>query len=142
MVDLYITGHNPRKRVLQDVLTWFIQKYLPRHYLEIEVHHRGLLREGVWGWCDVVDCNWRPRSFLIEIHNRLSTEDYIKTLCHELVHVKQIIKGDLKTKRGKRYWKGIEIEDDYENDPSEIEAHSMESILYQEYLLDNPTKSR
>lgn len=142
MHHLYISGHNARKRVLEDLVAWFISKYLPRHHLEIEVLHRGLLREGVWGWCSVTDCNWRPRSFLIEIHNRLSKEDYVKTLCHELVHLKQIIKGDLKTKSGKRYWKGIEIEDDYENDPSEIEAHSMESILYQEFLLDNPINSQ
>lgn len=141
MYQLYISGHNARKRLLEDAVDWFICKYAPRHHLEIEVLHRGLLREGVIGWCSVGDCNWRPRSFFIEIHNRLSKEDYLKVVFHELQHLLQHIRGDLRDRRGKRYWKGIEIEDDYSNDPSEIEAHSMESILYENYLLDKSLKT-
>lgn len=136
MYHLYIGGHKPRKRCLEDAVGWFISKYLPRHHICIEVFHRGLLKEGVVGWCSVTNCNWRPREFLIEIHNRLSKEDYLKVLFHELQHIHQFVTGDLKDKGGKRYWKGIEIETDYENDPSEIEAHFMESILYQNYLFD------
>ena len=97
--------------------------------------HRGLLREGVYGWCTVSDCTWRPRSFLIEIHNRLSPEDYIKTLLHELQHVLQHVRGDLRDKRGIPCWKGIDCSElDYEDQPWELEAHSMESVLYEEYL--------
>jgi hypothetical protein len=135
MIYLDISGHNPRKRVLQDVLTWFIQKYLPRHHLEIEVLHRGLLREGAYGYCSVQDCDWRPRSFLIEIHNRLSTEDYIKVILHELQHLLQHIRGDLRDKRGIRCWKGIDCSGlDYEEMPWEQEAHQREQELYEEYL--------
>ena len=97
--------------------------------------HRGLLREGVYGWCYVVDSNWRPRSFLIEIHNQLPVEDYIKTLLHELQHVLQHVRGDLRDKRGIRCWKGIDCEDlNYSEQPWELEAHSKEHELYQEYL--------
>ena len=97
--------------------------------------HRGLLREGVYGWCTVTDCNWRPRKFLIEIHNRLNEEDYIKTLFHELQHVLQHIRGDLRDKRGIRCWKGIDCSElNYDECPWELEAHSKELELYQEYL--------
>ena len=135
MQHLYITGHNARKRLSEDVVTWFLQKYLPRHHLEIEVHHRGLLREGAYGWCSVTDCDWRPRSFLIEIHNRLSKEDYTKTLLHELQHLLQHIRGDLRDKRGIRCWKGIDCSGlDYDDMPWEQEAHQREQELYEEYL--------
>jgi hypothetical protein len=114
---------------------WFIQKYLPRHHIEIEVLHRGLAREGVYGYCSVSDCNWRPRSFLIELHNQMNTDLYLQTLFHELYHVYQHVMGNLKDKHGKRLWKGIDhTETDYSNQPWETEARLMEEQLYNEYL--------
>jgi hypothetical protein len=118
-----------------------MSKYLPRHLIEVSVVHRGLLREGVYGWCTVEDCDSRPRSFLIDIHNGLDVDDYTRTLLHELWHVKQFVRGDLRDKRSKRYWKNSDISDiDYCDDPSETEAHEMESSLFSEYLLDTTPK--
>jgi hypothetical protein len=142
MYYLSITGKRHR-RLCKAAVRWFMSKYLARHSIELSVVHRGLLCEGVYGWCTVEDCDYRPRSFLVEVHNQLDVENYLSTLFHELWHVYQFVKGDLRDKRSKRYWKGSLIDDcDYEDDPSEIEAHSMEIILTQEYLLDNPTKTR
>lgn len=121
---------------------WFMKNTLPRHHIELSVNHRGLLREGVYGWCSVEDDDYRPRSFLIEIHNRLSEEDYLKTLFHELWHVYQYVKGDLKERRSKTYWRGNLIQGDYSEDPSEIDALNMESILYEKYMLDKSSKSQ
>jgi hypothetical protein len=135
MLYLDITGYNARRRRCSSVVSWFLSKYLPRHHITVEVLHRGLLREGVYGWCSVTDCDWRPRSFLIELHNRLNEEDYIKTLLHECVHILQHIRGDLRDKRGIRCWKGIDCSNlDYEEMPWEREAHKMEKELYNEYL--------
>ena len=135
MLSLYTSGSRYSRRRCESVVEWFCTQYLPKHKIEVEVLHRGLLRENVYGWCAVTDCDWRPRSFLIEIHNRLSPEDYIKTLLHELHHVLQHVRGDLRDKRGIRCWKGIDCSElDYESQPWELEAHSMESVLYEEYL--------
>ena len=135
MLSLYTSGSKYSRRRCNDVVEFFVEKYLKRHKIEIEVLHRGLLREGVYGWCTVQDQDWRPRSFLIEIHNRLNEEDYIKTLLHELQHVLQHVRGDLRDKRGIRCWKGLDCSElDYDDQPWEKEAHSMESALYQEYL--------
>jgi len=60
-----ITGHRARKKHCFNVINWFLEKYLPRHKLDIMVHHRGLLREGVYGWCTVQDCDYRPRAFQV-----------------------------------------------------------------------------
>jgi hypothetical protein len=135
MLSLYTSGSKYSRRRCESVVEWFCTQYLPKHKIEIEVLHRGLLREGVWGWCTVTDCDWRPRSFLIEIHNRMNTEDYIKTLLHELQHVLQHVRGDLRDKRGIRCWKGIDCSElDYEDQPWELEAHQREEELYDEYL--------
>ena len=105
MLFLETTGYNYSVRRCEDVVLWFVANYLPRHKIDIYVNHRGLLREGVFGWCTVLDSDSRPREFEIEIHNRLDHEKYTKTLLHELWHVFQHVKGHLRDKRGKRLWR-------------------------------------
>lgn len=135
MLTLYTSGYKYSRRRCEGIVTWFVEKYLKRHKIAIEVLHRGLLREGVYGWCSVIDCNWRPRTFLIELHNQMNTEEYTKTLFHELYHILQHIRGDLRNKRGIRCWKGINCDDlEYEEQPWELEANLKEEELYQEYL--------
>jgi len=100
----------------------------------VNVDHKGLLREGIFGWVWAADCDHRPRDFEIEIHNRLDPKLYTETLLHELWHLYQHVKGDLKDKHQKRLWKGIDhSETDYEDQPWEKEAHGMEEKLYREY---------
>jgi hypothetical protein len=101
----------------------------------VEILHRGLRRENVYGWCSVQDCDWNPRYFLIELQTHLSNENYIQTLLHELYHCYQHVKGDLRDKSGIRCWKGIVWKDeDYNTMPWEIEAHQKEKELYKEYI--------
>jgi hypothetical protein len=114
---------------------WFCNKYLRSYKIEIEVLHRGLLREGVLGWASVIDCDWRPRSFLIEIQSGLKKEDYLIVILHELQHCLQHVRGDLRDKRGIRCWKGIDCSElDYTDFPWEIEANQKEKELYKEYF--------
>jgi len=137
MLFLEITGHKARRRRCESVVAWFVGKYFPKHKLDVIVHHRGLLREGVYGWISVEDCDHRPRAFLIELHNMMDLESYTKTLLHELQHMHQHIRGDLRDKGAKRLWKGIDYSDsDYEDQPWEKEASIMESELYSMYLTD------
>ena len=133
---LYLThsGYNYSKRRCESIVTWFVDKYLPNHKIFVNVDHKGLLREGVFGWAWVVPPDHRPREFEIEIHNRLSVELYTETLLHELWHVYQHVTGQLKDKYNKRYWKGIDhSETNYDDQPWEKEAHRMEKILYKRY---------
>ncbi|MEK9697415.1 MAG: hypothetical protein VW270_16750, partial [Candidatus Poseidoniales archaeon] len=76
MLFLETTGYNYSVRRCEDVVLWFVANYLPRHKIDIYVNHRGLLREGVFGWCTVLDSDSRPREFEIEIHNKLNVDDY------------------------------------------------------------------
>ena len=135
MLFFSCSGYNYSQRRCERVVNWFVNEYLPRHKLIINVDHKGLLREGIFGWVWVADCDYRPREFEIELHNRMDIEHYTKTLLHELWHVYQHVKGHLKDKGQKRLWKGIDhSETDYDDQPWEKEAHKKESELYGEYV--------
>ena len=134
MLYLTYSGYNYSKRRCESIVNWFVDKYLPNHKISVNIDHKGLLREGVFGWAWVVPPDHRPREFEVEIHNRLTPEDYTSTLLHELWHVYQHATGQLKDKYNKRYWKGIDhSETDYEDQPWEKEAHQMEKVLVKEY---------
>ena len=135
MLYLETTGYGFSKKLCEDVVCWFVSKYLPRHKLEIEVLHRGMKREGAYGWASVTDCDWKPRSFFIEIQSGLKYEDYLTVILHELQHCLQHVRGYLKYKIVIRCWKGIDCSGlDYENSPWELEAYQRERELYEEYL--------
>ena len=134
MLYLETTGYNYSKQRCERIVKWFIKTHLPRHKITINVEHLGLMRHGVFGWMWASDCDYRPREFEIELHNRMSPENYTKTLLHELWHVYQHVKGLLKDKHNKRLWKGIDhSETDYDDQPWEKEALQMEEVLYKKY---------
>jgi protein involved in sex pheromone biosynthesis len=137
MLTLYKSGYGYSKTLCEDVVSWFISKYLPRHKLEIEVLHRGLKREQALGFCDVAGETYKPRNFLIEMDTHLDKKTYATVLIHEMYHVLQFVKGELKLKASKRYFKGECVEDlEYLEQPHEIQAHYYERILYYQYLKD------
>ena len=73
------------------------------------------------------------REITIALYSRLSVIKMMYTLAHEMVHVKQIAKGQYKheTKRGAihHYWMGKRVKASYLKRPWEIEAFSRESLL-------------
>lgn len=135
MITLYTEGYGYSKRLCKDVVYWFISKYLPKHKIELEVLHRGLKREGALGYCDVVGSTSNPREFLIEMDTYLDKETYTRVLLHELYHLLQWVRGELKLKASKMHFKGECVEDlEYWEKPHEIHAHWNERLLYQEYI--------
>jgi hypothetical protein len=137
MLYLDITGYNARRRRCSSVVDWFLSKYLPRHHITVEVHHRGLRREQSYGYCSVAGDIYRPREFLIEIDPKLDLELYTKTLIHECVHIRQWAKGLLKERRGKMLCNDKTFDNlDYWEYPHEIEAHYLEEVLYEDYLYE------
>ena len=133
----YIThsGYGYRKLLCEDVTSWFLNRFFPRHKIHVEIVHRGLKRECVYGYCDYVGESYRPRDFLIELDTHMHEELYIQTLLHELTHLRQWVVGSLRCKRGKMYYGKECVEDiDYWHQPHEIEAREQEETLYFEYL--------
>ena len=135
MSVLEISGYGYSKRTCEDVASWFLNKFFPRHKIYVEILHRGLKREGAYGYCDYTGESYRPREFLIELDTYMNQELYIKTLFHELVHLRQWVTGSLRAKRGKRYYNSINVEDiEYWDQPHEIIARREEILLYQQYM--------
>ena len=140
MYQLAISGYGYRKRVCEDVVDWFITKFLPRHKLHIGIEHRGLIREDALGFCDIDsdygDIN-RPRDFSIDLQSHLPQELYIITLLHELVHLRQWVRGQLKYRSGRLLFNTQRVSEiPYHNQPHEIEAYALEYRLYLDYMFD------
>lgn len=100
------------------------------------------------GECVDEDGIRNPRWFTIALKRQDDLEEMIKTLGHEMVHVKQHAKNELQsgvmipTKGGLRMtsrwmgkiWKPKTREDHYYDSPWEIEAYGREVGLYQKWL--------
>jgi hypothetical protein len=137
MSYIQTTGYGYSKLLCEDVTAWFLNKFLPRHKIDVEILHRGLKREHVYGYCDVVDETYRPRDFLIELDTHMDKELYTKTLLHELVHLRQWVVGSLRLRYGKMCYGKEPVEKyEYEYQPHEIEAREQEETLYEEYILE------
>ncbi len=135
----YVThsGYGYSKRLCEDVTFWFLNRFLPRHKIDVEILHRGLKREGAYGYCDVSGETQRPREFLIELDTHMPKELYIKTLLHELTHLRQWVAGSLRMRYGKLCYSKEPVENyEYWHQPHEIEAREQEETLYLEYLID------
>lgn len=93
-----------------------------------------------YAYCDWMDDNHCSREFQITIDKTLTEEETLLALAHEMVHLKQYAKGELKDIfrparmikwRGERYLTdGV----DYWEQPWEIEAYGREKGLYFKFL--------
>ena len=117
-------------------------KFMPRMTtLDVELRIRKFNKsgeEGVVGWCTWEDSNVRPRTFLIESDSQQNTTSFIKTVIHEMVHVKQYATGQMKErfKVGHRvYWKDKDYTGtSYSKTPWEREAYRKQESLTKEFL--------
>lgn len=93
-----------------------------------------------YAYCDWMDDNHQAREFIITIDSRLSKKETLLALAHEMVHLKQYAKGEMKdifrpTRMVK--WHGNKYlyeEFDYWSSPWEREARSYEMELYVKFF--------
>lgn len=95
-------------------------------------------REQVYGDCTWEDQNHRPREFTIRLDSRKNPIIPLKTLAHEMVHVKQFARNELKdTMAGKQKWLGKTYDKvPYWELPWEIEANGRERGLILKFLTE------
>ena len=131
------SGYGYSKILCEDVTSWFLNNFFPRHKIDVEIVHRDLKEEQVRGYCDAVGDPYRPRDFLIELDTYMTKELYIKTLFHELTHLAQWIRGSLRHRYGKLCYCKTPVENwEYWYQPHEIEAREEEDRLYDWWLTD------
>lgn len=96
------------------------------------------------GLCTWVDDWNRPKEFMITL-NPTHNEPVLLSLAHEMVHVKQYARGELRdliSKPGQVNWKGARKDhvnhgDGYRDQPWEEEAYDLEHKLYREWILSD-----
>jgi hypothetical protein len=92
-----------------------------------------------YAYCEWEFDNHRSKDYIITIDKNLSKRQMLIALAHEMVHVKQYARGELKDylRVNKSKWKGQiidPVEVDYWDHPWEIEAHGREKDLYYSFL--------
>ena len=137
-----VTGSGSKKReIAGDLAHWVGLHLMPRlqHKLFVDIHLINKLdeKDGLSG-----DCIWedntctRPREFTIRINSSQSLQEMLSTIAHEMVHVKQYARGELKDfsrTTNVCKWKGTTMEWEkihYYDQPWEIEAHGRERGLF------------
>jgi hypothetical protein len=137
-----VSGSGSKKREMAgDIAHWTAMHLMPRLqnklFVDIKLIPNLTKKEGLSGdaiWEDDT-CN-RPREFTIRIDSTQSLQDMLCTVAHEMVHVKQYARGELKDfSRTIRLckWKGTTLEWEkvnYYDLPWEIEAHGREKGLF------------
>jgi hypothetical protein len=92
----------------------------------------------VWALASIEEYNAsnKAREFMIEVHPWLGAAEILKTLAHEMVHIKQFAHGETNETLSK--WKGISIDADaidYYQHPWELEAYSLETGLWTKFAV-------
>ena len=78
----------------------------------------------------------KARDFLIEINPKIGARHILKSLAHEMVHIKQYAYHE--TNDNLTRWKGISVDgdfDDYWRQPWEIEAYGIEAGLFRKFAV-------
>ena len=95
-------GTKEQRLLVHNITGWFCMKFFNRfksYNIEFDLCK---IEGNVQGWCLEIDKN----ASHIEIDKRLKGDDFITCVLHELVHVKQQFKGELKELNGKaKRWK-------------------------------------
>jgi len=127
-------GKAKERELVEQVACWCVNKLMPRFKtLDIEITIKKI-NTSAYGYCLEGDTN---RQFHLDIKKGLSLYDLVSTVCHEMVHVKQYVKGQLLHRSdGSQMWKMDpsirEGKTKYENTPWEVEAFGLEDELAKE----------
>lgn len=143
MVDfefLDISGSGKNRRKLAAKVCSFVKSQIfpktQRVFLNVELIQNLSGKEGVLGDCLDED----DREFTVRVDSLQDDTAFIKTLCHELVHVKQYAKNELRQSRSDRMsFKGkpFSTDTDYMKRPHEKEAYELEDVLASQFLQIN-----
>jgi hypothetical protein len=95
------------------------------------------------GYCYCISDKSPPRTFIIEIFRARKKIHMFSALAHEMVHVKQMAKGEIKDKKLKHnyvtIWRGKTYANDllYWDHPWEIEAYGLQESLVAKFLIEH-----
>jgi alpha-L-arabinofuranosidase len=117
---------------IQYATEFFAKELMPRAYDKLYIDINLIHMKDMHG---VVDRLSRYE-YQIDISKKLGYKSVISTLAHEMVHVRQMFRGELTVKNSLDRWNGKTFPHnyDYYNCPWEIEAYGREVGLTHKYL--------
>jgi len=140
-MEFIVAGGNKHQRsIIESVAEFMKSKYLAKYrsvFVEFNIDRRLAENHGADGAC-YANSSYRPRVFDIDLNGKMDDENLIKTTIHELVHVKQYVKGELVDRGRGKYktlWNGKDhTKTSYSRQPWEREAYRLQESLYIEYI--------
>lgn len=122
-----VTGGKKSQRELAfKVVDFMIKKLMPRvRTLDITVQIKSIPdKEKAWGLIEIQDSN---REFIIEIEKSLSLYNFVTSLIHEMIHVKQYVRKELTDEGHTVFWNGEDCSKlAYSKQPWEQEAYTLQ----------------
>ena len=142
---IYIEGYRSHNQELRDLIKQGAEFYgevllgkrmAKNIYLDIKLTNDLKKKEKAYGYCHIVDDNLsRPREFMIELDASMkySFDQILTWLAHEMVHLKQFVRGELYDyESGRVQWKSRSFgRVNYDDQPWEKEAYRLEGELYE-----------
>jgi hypothetical protein len=124
------------KAIVKKSIDFALKELLPsKRKLELIVKRKANLLEehSAYGLCYSTD---DPHYYYIDLYKDLDNAELLRTLFHELTHVKQYAKKELVYKAKYSLWKGQRFADiaNEWNRPWEREARKYEKILYNKFV--------
>ena len=146
-MQLYIEGYRSHNKELYHAVSNAALYYgalllgtrmLNNIYLDIKLTKDLKKKEQAYGYCHIIDDDLnRPREFMIELDTSMkhSFDQILIWLAHEMVHLKQFVRGELfDYATGRVQWKRRMYGNvHYEDQPWEKEAYRLEEKLYNEF---------
>ena len=147
-MEIEILTHGKRKELLKKLAVFYSKqlKLAKSNYKVVIITDPTLKEQGSLGVC----AKTGEREITVGLYSYLGFGRMLYTLAHEMVHVKQMIRGHYRQERMKygkgvyHYWLGKRVNTEYIKRPWEIEAISRESILVEalgKYLTKRARKS-
>jgi Zn-dependent peptidase ImmA (M78 family) len=130
-MDIQLIGRKSASKALIENASKFLAKELNltnSKYTLLIMTERGMAKnEGMRGVVSKIG----PKCLSMIIDSDLDTERLIITLAHEMVHVKQYARGQIKSSRSRKthYWMGKNVRKKYYEQPWEVEAFTKERVL-------------
>ena len=146
-MQLYIEGYRSHNKELYQAVSNAALYYgalllgtrmVKNIYLDIKLTKSLKKKEQAYGYCHIIDDNLnKPREFCIELDASMkySFDQILIWLAHEMVHLKQFVRGELfDYATGRVQWKTRSFGRlDHDDQPWEKEAYRLEGKLYKEF---------
>jgi RNAse (barnase) inhibitor barstar len=150
VMNVTVTGFNKTKAAeIKEAIEFFARQLMHGKMVNsLTIDVEKVRRLDVMGECTNEDGNRNPRWFTINLRDAKDDDDVVKTIAHEMVHIKQYAKNELskelRVAKGKGFhmaskwmgkpWFAKSKEDPYWDAPWEIEAYGREVGLYHKWV--------